>query len=616
MIAEVYPIVRMPRKVHVFDYEIPEELTDLKRGDVVEIPFRNTRILGIVAKINDKPFRGIVLKSIIKKDPRATFSDKELSFFESLAIELAQSVASVLFSSLPTFPKRLTFKVSPVSITGESLTIPQSESDRITRIATQLIERHHAFATVSDIRRMAAVISCYLREKPEQKCVILAPTVSDAKHLFAHLHACDPLLLTGEENQSQQFYSWKSFREKKTGVLIGTKNALFSVDPDTTTLFLVRSSHKNHGHHEQNPRFDSRSIAEMYLEQFTTNVFYLDASPRVDDLKRFSDANLITSTSNYDSTLLIDMVHEPFHKPIHATVSEKTLDAMRLSLNDRKSVLCVLNKKFRAKRLRCQTCKSDVLCVDCKNSMLIDGIVLKCVRCKTMRPIETVCVKCQTKTLVESGFGNQKITELLQEEFPEAVCCVIDKEHPELNPTATIVLATSYYLEQLFNPFHPDKFNLVVLLDADAPLYRSSYRATEDALYEFEQWRSVATANRGSFIAQTRSAPMFQEYISNPHAFLSEELSSRRSYDLPPFSRIASLHFSESDDRKADLRMSALVKEIRTAFPTMKLQKHSSHVPNEHVIEIHFVDRDTTSLLELLRTFPDDVIIDTQADSR
>ena len=50
MIAEIYPIMRMPRHVTVFNYAVPEELHHLKRGDVVVIPFRTTSIFGIISR--------------------------------------------------------------------------------------------------------------------------------------------------------------------------------------------------------------------------------------------------------------------------------------------------------------------------------------------------------------------------------------------------------------------------------------------------------------------------------------------------------------------------------------------------------------------------------------
>lgn len=123
MIAEIYPIMRMPRHVRVFDYAIPETLHHLKRGDVVVIPFRETDVLGVIASVKARAATKFRLKAIARHDTRIQFSDTELSFFESLAQELAQSVSSILYSSLPEFPKRLTVKPLP-NLPSAALTIP------------------------------------------------------------------------------------------------------------------------------------------------------------------------------------------------------------------------------------------------------------------------------------------------------------------------------------------------------------------------------------------------------------------------------------------------------------------------------------------------------------
>lgn len=100
-IAAIYPLKRLPRRFGFFDYKIPEGMS-LQRGNLVVIPFRRELIFGIVAEIKNKPERGIVLKSVTKFCKDFTLKEKELSFFEYLAIDLVQSVASVLYVSIPT----------------------------------------------------------------------------------------------------------------------------------------------------------------------------------------------------------------------------------------------------------------------------------------------------------------------------------------------------------------------------------------------------------------------------------------------------------------------------------------------------------------------------------
>ena len=185
MIAEVYPIKRMPRKTRCFDYEIPIDLVKfVQRGSFVYIPLRDEIILGVVAKTKDIPLRGITLKSISSIDNRTSLLDQELSFFELLSEELVQSVSNILKIAIPEFPKRETEPIKE-RIKSISLTIPSSETKTLQYQAKLLCERRSAFVFSSDLKRSAALIAFYLREKQDQKTLVIAPNVLDARRLIA-----------------------------------------------------------------------------------------------------------------------------------------------------------------------------------------------------------------------------------------------------------------------------------------------------------------------------------------------------------------------------------------------------------------------------------------------
>jgi primosomal protein N' len=613
MIAEVYPIMRMPRHVRVFDYAIPEELHHLKRGDVVVIPFRNTSIFGVIARVKDVADHGFRLKSITRYDSRVVFSDTELKLFENIAIELAQSVPSILNSCLPEFPKRVSTKTPSVP-PNEPLTISPSELDGLQLLAQQLTERSRAFVYTSDIRRMACVIAGFVRLKPDQKCIVLCPTILDAQRLYAHLPIETRFLLTGEENTGTQFSVWNAFRKTDACVMVGTKNCLFAVDTKTTTIFVARSSHENHGHHEQNPRFDARTLSHLIAEHHHTNLFFLDVMPRIEDTVIFSKTNILGSSPNL-APQIIDMEHQSRASAIGHWISHETYQTTQSHLERGERVLVVLNKKYHARRLACLSCGSDVVCETCGNGMILDDLFMRCVRCKSSIPIIRSCPKCHEITLKESGFGNQKIDALLRKEFPNTTTCLIDKEHPHMNAIAPLVIATSYYLEQMANAFKPDQFALVVVLDADAPLFRPTYRASEAALYECEGWRALAFANRAQFFVQTRSVPFFTEYFQNPTTSLAIEREARQSYIQPPFCEISTLHFDEKEPRKADIFQNQLVQQIRGVSSMARIKKTKSQNQNEYLLEIRYPQEDRSKLLTLFRSFPDRVIIDTQANT-
>ena len=79
MIAEVYPLLRLPRAKRVFDYLVPSKLK-VQRGSFVRIPYRDQELWGIVKAVKDKPPRGIELKTLINVSDRIALREEELSF--------------------------------------------------------------------------------------------------------------------------------------------------------------------------------------------------------------------------------------------------------------------------------------------------------------------------------------------------------------------------------------------------------------------------------------------------------------------------------------------------------------------------------------------------------
>ena len=128
-----------------------------------------------------------------------------------MAYELVQSVSSFLYACLPKIPKHIrTTKKTVQEI--KTLTIPKSESESLFTLAKQLSDRHRAFCYQSDLKRIAAMITFYLREKSDQKCIILTPTVLDATRLRAYVQAFSPMLYTSEQTEQEQFNTWLSLK--------------------------------------------------------------------------------------------------------------------------------------------------------------------------------------------------------------------------------------------------------------------------------------------------------------------------------------------------------------------------------------------------------------------
>ncbi len=603
MIAEIYPLTRMPRRFGVFDYEIPEGM-EVTPGMWVRIPFRSQKpILGIVARIKDIPPRGIVLKSILEVVEMHKLSNADLSWYEVLAHDTAQSISSVLYTSLPSVSKR-----SPT--TPETppphrvLTFPPQDQAILENQVSALRIRGEAWIESPDLFRMTCVVAGYRREHADRTILVLCPNVSDAKRAWLMCGMPDALLVTGDETPRARRNTWSAWRTQRAPILFGTRVAALWHRQDIAAVFVLRSGHANHKQADRNPRFDARTLA-LSLRPGGTNAYFLDSSLRSDDLMRFSPTNRI-AFDRCTSIRVVDRASERAAAP-HPAISYSAADLIAQTLDEGKHIICAYNKKGSALRLRCHACRAAVRCDTCQTPVGVRSGAGYCGPCRTTRPIPTICSACGAKEIRNEGYGNESIVRTLQALFPDTSVALYDKEHTDPSVlTNQIIVTTRAWLENVFNPFQPESnVGVVIELDADAPLYDSSFRSTESAVRNVLEWRGVAQALHATFSIQTDTPALFYRIAENPTAVLAEDLETRRAYGYPPFRRIIAVRYISDEPRDIASAYASLGHSVREVISEAKIQTNNAalfiSIPTEKI----------EKLLVVLHALDDHYVIDT-----
>ncbi len=604
MIAHVYPIKKLPRKFDHFDYLIPSQMKPI-RGEIVEIPFRNITILGVIKSIHNTQERGVKLKSILSIIHTFGLREDELSFFEWMSNDLAQSVPSILYAALPTPPKYN--KIKSEYVHPGIITVPKSEISQISSAVTEASRRRTAFITVSDLRRTSAIIAGFMQKNPDQKCILITPTVHDAKLLHKYLHNLTNTILTGKQKSNERFFIWQKFRKQKNGLLIGTKIALLHIDSSVSTIFISRSGHKNHKNFDRNPRYDARKLAKYISDKMKTNLYHMDVMPRIDDINLFTKINLIGYFPSMEIDI-INLISEQIASP-HPIISYSVTKAIEETVSSGKNVMCIYNKKGFTLRLKCTDCGHAFCCKKCNIVLKTHDNTVTCPRCNEITPIPTNCTKCESKNILEKGIGNKRLALIFKKIFPNLSIGIIDKENPK-HINTNILLVTNYYLENLNNPFTKTNIGLVVQIDADTPLFETSFRAVENTLLNTEQWRGVAKSLNARFIIQTENLDLFNDFYNDHLSVLNKEMDTRKSYNNPPFKRWISVTYSDEEKLKLDLQANVLIKKINAISDKIKINGPTTI--NEATWKIDIItSNDDKKILQMLKTLSDQHIIDT-----
>jgi len=606
MIAEVYPLKRMPRKFGVFDYSILAE-TSVQRGDLVEIPFRTSTILGVVAQVKDLPPRGIVLKQLSKIETDFFISDRELAYFERIAHDTAQSVSSVLHAALPTPPKRKTTESAEKRLSPITLTIPAQEAPSLRRIIEQIEARGEGFIQVYDVRRMAAIISGYFSRDQGQLITVIAPSVRDAHLLARSLFGHSPLLITGQESNNSRYQTWAAWRSRESGILVGTRLLALFPDRRVTTIFLVRSGNENHKQSDRNPRYDTRIATWLMHEQFKSKLFYLDAAPRADELALFSETNRLQA-QHLPAPVIVSMNKERPTAP-HPALGSTSAKAIAETLANGKRVLCICNKKGVSTQLRCRDCNRAFPCSNCAGPLRVYEHSLQCHRCGASEPIPLSCPACSGTNLKFRGYGNRSIKKVLEKLFSGHSVSIVEKGSVDMS--GSILVVTQYYFENIWSPFDRSDIGLIIDLNADQSLFEPSLRAMEHAMLSLESWRGVAHAMGATYLLQSDVPELFESYLLHPEKSLEQELEMRAALGQPPARRWMRITHRSDEGRKSEIAVHALLKEILRQANDANIVGPKWNNKNRLSVDVGIHPTSIQTILELFGTLDDDFIIDT-----
>ncbi len=548
MIARVYPIKRMSRKMGFFDYTIPARMT-LARGDFVMIPFRFETLTGLVAEVSDKPTFGRTLKPIVRHVEKLSLKDTEVTFLEEQAKDLLQSVSSLLFACLPLAPE---FR-RPRSLKKDSPDVSVQDLAGSERLAARVVGRQRAFM-YADLAEASACILAYLKARPTASVVVIAPHVRDVHLLRCVLQPFGVVCATGEETAYERLEAWQAFRHADARILLGTKIALFLMKDDADAIFILRSSHASHKQEKRNPRYDARVIAWALHRAFGSRLYFCDVLPRVDDFAAFNATEIVGEPMSARPTMVSLSNQQPHSE--HPAFGTTTIERIHACLENGKDVLIINNQ------------------------------------------------------LGEGPFGNRAIRCFLSKMFPLYQVALVQKStHDPSSSAARIILATQYYFENMFHPMAPRPLGLVVLLNPDASLHTTSFRAFETAAYDLQQWRVLGARSGAEVLLQTMVPDVWKSFLASPRDRLLNELKSRTVFEQPPSRRWISITYKGTEARENQTALHTVKRAIAPMAPqTIFLEQDAS-------LEVGLRQEDAERVFDHLRRLDDAFLIDTHAFS-
>jgi primosomal protein N' (replication factor Y) len=251
---------------------------------------------------------------------------------------------------------------------------------------------------------------------------------------------------------------------------------------------------------------------------------------------------------------------------------------------ERGPLVCVYNRKGRARLLACRHCGELAQCTRCGAAVEQHGEGLRCPRCQEERPL--VCAACGRLRMKMLRAGvtrlREEVAALLGTEVDE-ITGSEGASTPRSEATAPVVIGTEAVLHRV------RRASAVVFLDIDLHLLAPRVSATDETLSLLvRSCRLVGPRHTGPesarVLVQTRvpeHAVLRAVVQGDPAPVLAEEESIRRSSGLPPFSALAEISGTLADEYSAAVRLAAVgsggtVVELSEAHYLLQAPDHAA----------------------------------------
>lgn len=226
--------------------------------------------------------------------------------------------------------------------------------------------------------------------------------------------------------------------------------------------------------------------------------------------------------------------------PRAGLISSRLVPLLR-SATSEEQVVCVLNRKGRARLLACSSCREVLRCEQCTGPLAeAEPGTLRCLRCGAGRPL--VCASCGSRRARIVKAGVSRVREELEALVSAPVAEVTGSSGPG-TPREPVVVGTEAVLHRL------GRAAAVVFLDIDSELLATTYQAHERALALLCRAARLVggrldpdRSGPGRLVVQTRLAAhevLDAALHADPGRLATAEEPLRRRLGLPPFSSLA-----------------------------------------------------------------------------
>ena len=563
---------------HPFTYETSLKL---KLGDYVEVPFGNSKTVGVVwDQFENNQFKKFKTKKVIKKLNLPNLSKKMVNFInwfseyniipKGMALKLSLSSNDILEK----FPEDELKNFSNHHKKKE-FELTKSQEESLKRLEKKNNEfRVHVVQGVTGSGKTIVYFHAIKKilERSKQ-CLILLPEIgliSQFEKKFAEFFGFNPAVWHSGITPRKRKIIWSGVVNNKLKVVIGARSSLFLPFKDLG-LIVVDEEHDQSFKQDEGVIYNARdmAISRAYFENFPINlVTSIPSLETFNNIKKgkFSVSKISerfkkASLPNYEIINLNKTKLEP-----NSWLSKEIIEKVKLHLSKNDQILFFVNRRGFSPNVFCKKCLKIFSCPNCSINMVYHKTkeILLCHYCGYKSKINNECKDNKSCDLVFYGPGVERIAEEVKKKFPTKNQLIFSSDTMNKKNSKDLLkqivdnnIQILVGTQLISKGFHFPHLNCIVVVDIDLNSQGHDLRGTEKNLQLYHQLsgRAGRAGKPATVYFQTYNLNknMITDITNdNPEIFLEKELELRKLNALPPFQRFISLIITGLNEKKTE----------------------------------------------------------------
>jgi len=355
-------------------------------------------------------------------------------------------------------------------------------------------------------------------------------------------------------------------------VVIGPRSAVFAPQPELGLIVIDEEHEWTYKQQDKSPRYHARAAAIKLAELSGAVVILGSATPDVESFyhAQNGDYQLLhlpervtpRESSPLPRVEVIDL-REELKAGNRSMFSRSLSRAIDKAVAGGEQVMLFLNRRGAATFIQCRDCGLVLGCRRCDVPLTyhLTEDILVCHQCNYRMPVPQTCPQCQSKRIKFLGVGTQKLEQEAKTAFPRARLLRWDSDvtrgrnaHQKIlerfrSHQADILIGTQMITKGLDLP----QVTLVGVVSADTAINLPDFRAGERTFQLLSQVAGRAGRGPlgGQVIIQTYSPEHYAIQAAAGHDYTllyNKEVNYRRQLQYPPFSHLASLIYTHTND--------------------------------------------------------------------